>query len=228
MILFRSLCFTAVMIISGFLCSCGGLLIWLLAPSILVEVPKFWAKTCIIALRLICGIKLQIDGLKNLPRGACIIAAQHQSALDIFIWLSILPRPALVFKQELAKIPLFGNLLVPSGMISIDRAGGGTALRKMLTDCGKAAADGRQIVIFPEGTRAAPGVRLKLQPGIVAVAQTSRAPVLPATTNSGGHWASRALIKTPGIVNVTLFPALTPGLRRQEMLAQLEACFYEG
>lgn len=189
--------------------------------------PKLWGRFCIATLRLCCGVRLDVTGVENLPAGGCIIAAQHQSALDIFIWLAILPRPALVFKKELARIPVLGPMLEPAGMIPIDRAGGAGALRKLIADCNVALADNRQIVIFPEGTRNAPGTRGTLQPGIVALAKATAAAIIPAATDSGRRWASGAFRKTPGPVAIIIKPALIQKLNRQEITTALSKVFYE-
>ena len=215
------------MFASGIGFSLWGLLMLKISPERLQNVPKNWARFCLAALRLCCGININLKDKQCLPEGAFVVAAQHQSALDIFIWLAVLPRPALVFKQELAKIPLFGALLEPSGMIPVDREGAAPALRKMVTEARAALANGRQVVIFPEGTRVAPGARSPLHVGIVALARSTYAPVIPAATNSGLRWGARAFHKNPGPVDVKLFPALTPGLRREDLIAELTEDFYE-
>jgi 1-acyl-sn-glycerol-3-phosphate acyltransferase len=214
------------MILSGLCLSLAGFAVWKLAPTRLVSVPKLWAHICLGTLRLFCGIKITVTGREHLPPGAALIAAQHQSALDILIWLAVLPNPALVFKQELDRIPLFGTLLRPAGMIAVNRSGGANALRQMVADSKASLAAGRQIVIFPEGTRLPPGQRTELHPGVVAIAKAAAAPIIPATTNSGRRWPPRAFLKTPGPVTVTIHPALTPTLRREEVLTELGSMFY--
>ncbi len=214
------------MIVSGLMLSLWGTGLRVIAPQRLTRLAQFWARLCLAALRLCCGIDIRVAGLENLPAGGAIIAAQHQSALDILVWLVALPYPALVFKQELKKIPFFGPLLAPAGMIPVDRGGGSAALRKMLQDCRAAAAEGRQVVIFPEGTRVAPGARVALQPGIVALAKSAGVPVLPAVTDSGQCWGPRAFTKTPGTVRVTLLPALPAGLPREQLVAELTTLYY--
>ena len=179
------------------------------------------------ALRLFCGIDVRVDGREHLPEGGAIIAAQHQSTLDILIWLTELERPVFVFKRELRKLPFFGALLVPSGMIPVDRGGARQALRKMVADCAASAAAGHQIIIFPEGTRIAHGQRTRLRPGIAALAQATAAPVIPAATDSGLLWGPRAFGKTPGTAHVRFFAPLAPGLSQEEILAQLTTIFYE-
>jgi 1-acyl-sn-glycerol-3-phosphate acyltransferase len=215
------------MIGSGLVLSLWGTALRIVAPQRLTPLAQFWARLCLAALRLCCGIKIRVEGLENLPSGGAVIAAQHQSALDILVWLVVLPYPALVFKKELRKIPVFGPLLAPAGMIPVDRGGAAPALRKLLQDCRAAAAAGRQVVIFPEGTRVAPGARVELQPGIVALAKSAGVPVLPAATDSGACWQPRAFAKTPGTVHVRLLPPLPAGLARDAIITELAAVYYQ-
>ena len=222
----RSLAFNLVMFSAGLVLSLWGTAVRVAAPQRLTSVAQLWARICLAALRRCCGIEIRVEGLENLPSGGAIIAAQHQSALDILVWLVALPYPALVFKKELRKIPVFGPLLVPTGMIPVDRSGAAPALRKLLQDCRAAAAAGRQVVIFPEGTRVAPGARVELQPGIVALAKSAGVPVLPAITDSGYCWRPRAFAKTPGTVTMRLLPPLPAGLTRENIIAELTTVYY--
>jgi 1-acyl-sn-glycerol-3-phosphate acyltransferase len=192
----------------------------------ILRTAQRWARISLWALRVFCGITLDARGMELLPEGGCVIAAQHQSALDILLWISLVPRPAFVFKRELRRIPMFGWLLEPSGMIPVDRGGGGKALREMVENAQRAVAAGRQVIIFPEGTRVAPGMRGKLRHGITALAQGLEAPVLPATTDTGLRWGRRAFHKQPGEVHITLHPPLLTGLSQEEVLAALNQLYY--
>ena len=213
------------MIISGTILSLAGAVVLRTAPATLPIVPKIWTRFCVGALKLCCGIRLRVDGA--LPKGGAIIAAQHQSALDIFLWISVLDKPAMVYKQELAKIPIFGALLSPAGMIPVERGGGAAALRKLVADCTQAAAQGFQVVIFPEGTRTAPGQRASIRAGITALAAGTNAPIIPAATNSGNFWAPRAFRKYSGTAVLKIFPALSPTLSREDIVAELTEIYYE-
>jgi 1-acyl-sn-glycerol-3-phosphate acyltransferase len=186
-----------------------------------------WARISLAALRLICGVRIDVVGLEHLPRaGPALIAAQHQSAFDTLVWLTLLPRPAYVLKQELLRLPLFGKLLLPSGFIAVDRTGGAAALRKMVADCRTAVAAGRQIVIFPEGTRVPPGEQAVLQPGVVALAHALDLPVIPAATNSGLFWGRNAFNKQPGRLQIRIYSPLRVGARREEIMSALVGMFY--
>ena len=117
--------------------------------------------------------------------GAALIASHHQSAFDTLVWLTLVPRCCYVMKQELLRIPLFGPLLPLGGMIAVDREGGAKALRGLMREGARAVHEQRQIVIFPEGTRAEPGAVLPLQPGVAALAALTRLPVIPVVTRFG-------------------------------------------
>jgi 1-acyl-sn-glycerol-3-phosphate acyltransferase len=152
-----------------------------------------------------------------------VIAAKHQSAFDTVVWLHLLPDVAYVLKKELLSIPIYGWHVRKSEMIPVDRAGGGAALRTMLRGAQKALAEGRQVVIFPEGTRTAPGQRVPYQPGVVAIAAATAAPVIPVATDSGRVWGRRAFRKQPGVIRISVLEPLPHGLPRAQLLAALEA-----
>jgi 1-acyl-sn-glycerol-3-phosphate acyltransferase len=117
---------------------------------------------------------------------------------------------------------MFGPLIPLAGMIPIDRSGGAAALRTLLREADRAVAERRQIVIFPEGTRAEPGATLPLQPGIVALAARTRLPVFPVVTDSGSVWGRRAFSKRPGTIHIQVLDPIEPGLNRQEFMKRLE------
>lgn len=228
MIFLRSVLFNIVMFTSGALFSLYGLVLNRVAPGRLLPAAVLWARLVIAALRVICRIRLAVIGVENLPQmGAAVIAAQHQSAFDTLVWLTLLPRTAYVLKVELLKLPLMGKLLVPTGFIPVDRSGGARSLRQLVVDCRKAARLDKQIVIFPEGTRVAPGERGELLPGVVAVAHSLNLPVIPAATDSGLFWGKKAFTKRPGVLTVRVFPPLPLDATRAEILARLVTCFYE-
>ncbi|WP_424810458.1 lysophospholipid acyltransferase family protein [Roseococcus sp. YIM B11640] len=173
-------------------------------------------------LKLICGIDIRVEGQEYLPRqGAALIAAKHQSALDTIVWFGLLPDVAYVMKRELFRIPIYGWFARRAEMIGVDRSGGAQAMRALMRDGKRAVEEGRQIVIFPEGTRTSPGQQVRYQPGIVALAAATKLPVIPVATNSGLFWSRRAFTKRPGTVIVRVLPPLTE--QRDELLTRLEA-----
>ena len=198
----------------------------LLAPrSALMWLLRRWAWLVVWLLRVICGIRFRLTGAEHLPPAGApaLIAAKHQSAFDTIIWLGLLPDAAYVLKRELLRIPAYGWLALHAGMIAVDRAAAGSAMRHLVRAGRAAAAAGRQIVIFPEGTRVAPGERMAYQPGIVALATTTGLPVIPAAIDSGLLWGRRAFRKRPGVITLAILPPLPKGLRREALMARLEA-----
>jgi len=185
---------------------------------------RFWARIALGGLAPICGIRLEVSGLHFLPeQGPALLASQHQSVFDTLIWMILLRRPCYVMKQELTRIPLFGPMLVPAGMIPVDRAAGATALRRLVLDTEAAREAGRQIVIFPEGTRVPPGMHVPLQPGIAAIAVRLGLPVLPVATDSGLCWTRDRLGKRAGTIHLAIGPAIAPATPRPAMLGAIEA-----
>jgi 1-acyl-sn-glycerol-3-phosphate acyltransferase len=191
---------------------------WLLPPL------RLWAGLVIGMLRLLCGIRLRVTGREHLPADGrpALLAAKHQSAFDTVVWLWLLPDTAYVLKRELLNIPVWGWLARGSGMIAVDRMAGASAMRHLLRVGKAAAAENRQMVIFPEGTRVPPGERRPYQPGVAALAAATGLPVIPVATDSGLRWGRRAFHKRPGIITVAVLPPLPPGLKRDVLLRRLE------
>jgi 1-acyl-sn-glycerol-3-phosphate acyltransferase len=225
MTLIRSAIFNAAFFTVTALISFLALPLLAAPPAGMRAVARFWARCVLGLLRGICGVRVELRGREHLPAGACVVAAKHQSAFDTVVWLALLPDVAYVLKKELLAIPGYGWHLRKTGMIPVDRAGGGAALRSMLRAAQAALAEGRQVVIFPEGTRTAPGTRVPYLPGVVAVAGAGSAvgaPVLPVATDSGRIWGRRAFTKHPGVIRISILPPLPPGLPRAALLGALE------
>jgi len=197
-----------------------GVLVRWFAPRHALWVAQSWAGLVLAGAAAICRIRIEVIGREHLPtQGAALIASQHQSAFDTLIWLRLVPRVAYVFKAELARIPLFGSLLVPAGQIPVDRGASFSAVRSLLRGADRAKADGRQIVIFPEGTRVAPGIEAELRPGIAALAARTGLPVIPVATDSGQRWGRRAFRKTPGVIHIVVGLPIPAGLSQTVLIA---------
>ncbi len=194
----------------------------LLAPDRVLDVARLWARVMLWGLRTICGIRLRVSGLRRVGTGAALIASRHQSAFDTFVWLTLVPRACYVLKRELLRIPLFGPLLPLAGMIAVDRLGGAGAIRALLRDAERAVREKRQIVIFPEGTRAAPGTILPLQPGVAALAARTGLPVIPVVTDSGCCWGRRAFHKHAGTIHVRILEPIAGESDRDRLMQRLE------
>jgi 1-acyl-sn-glycerol-3-phosphate acyltransferase len=192
------------------------------APRQVLAVAMLWARCLVAAVRIICGIRLQVSGLEHIADGAALIASRHQSAFDTFVWLTLLPRCCYVFKDDLLRIPLFGPLISAAGMIAVDRDGGGAAIRGLLRGADRAVREQRQIVIFPEGTRSEPGSPGALQPGIVALASRTGLPVVPVSTDSGYFWGRRAFRKQKGTIRIVIGQPIPPQTGRKALMRALE------
>lgn len=228
MTLLRSALFNIFFFVVTFLITLGlATPVRLLAPGRVMDVARLWARTMLWGLRIICGIRLQVTGLRHVGTGAALIASRHQSAFDTFVWLTLVPRCCYVLKRELLRIPLFGPLMPLAGMIAVDREGGAAAMRGLMREGARALREERQIVIFPEGTRAGPGAMLPLQPGVAALAARTHLPVVPVVTDSGLCWGRRAFQKRAGIIHIRILPPLSAALRRDQLMRCLRAALGE-
>jgi 1-acyl-sn-glycerol-3-phosphate acyltransferase len=229
LIVLRSTLFNLFFFVVSFCMTVAATVVRLFDPDRVMPHAKAWARVMLWGLRTICNIKVEVVGLEHVPPGAALIASAHQSAFDTFVWLALLPRCCYVFKHELLAIPLFGRLITAVGMIPVDRSAGPSALRSLLQEGMRAQREDRQIVIFPEGTRAPLGASLPLQPGVAALATRTGLAVIPVATNSGHCWGRRAFHKYPGTIRIIVRPALPAGLPRGVLLDRLaEALRFDG
>ncbi len=196
----------------------------LLAPRRWVmRFGRVWSRCVLALLRVIVGLDGEIRGIEHIPSGPSIIAMKHQSAWDTLVLPVILDDFAVVLKRELLFVPFYGWYAARAGSIAIDRRGGAGALRHMVRAARRAAAAGRPVVIFPEGTRTAPGHRLTYQPGVAALYQALALPVVPATVNSGLFWGRRSFVKRPGRITLAFLEPIPPGLPRRQLMSELES-----
>jgi 1-acyl-sn-glycerol-3-phosphate acyltransferase len=183
---------------------------------------RFWSASVLALLRAIVGLDHQIRGLDQIPREGCIIAMKHQSAWDTLILPVVLSDPAPVIKRELLLVPIYGWFAARAGSVPIDRKAGAGAVRRMIAAARPIAAARRPIVIFPEGTRVAPGERRPYQPGVAALYQALALPVVPAAVNSGLYWGRRSFVKRPGRIVLEFLEPIPPGEPRARLMAELE------
>ena len=183
---------------------------------------QHWIAGILWLLEHVVGITYELRGAENVPAGPAIVASKHQSAWDTMMFHRFVRSPAYVVKKELMRIPLYGTYTRMSGSIVVDRKGGARALKDLVRNCRAALEADRQIVIFPEGTRTAPGVRQPYQPGVAALYHQLGVAVVPVALNSGLYWGRRSFVKRPGRILVEFLPAIPPGLGRKQFLARLE------
>jgi 1-acyl-sn-glycerol-3-phosphate acyltransferase len=181
-----------------------------------------WVRGALLLLRATVGLGHQVRGAEHRVTGPAIYAAKHQSAWDTLVFPLLLDKPAYVLKRELIRVPLFGSYLKQCGMIPVDREGGGSALKQLLRAARIAVAQGRSILIYPEGTRMSPGERRPYHPGVAALYGDLGVPVVPVALNSGLFWGRRAFHKKPGTITIEFLPPIAPGLPRREFMRELQ------
>ena len=188
----------------------------------MVGAGRLWQRGTQRLLAALAGLTYEVRGRERIPATPAVFAFKHQSAWETLVLHLVLRDPAITLKRELTQIPLFGWYLTHAGMIRIDRAGGGRALRTLVEDSRAALARGSEIVIFPEGTRAAVGGRNPYHPGVAALYLQLKCPVVPVAVNSGLFWPRRSFIKQPGRIVLEFLPPIAPGLERKRFMAELE------
>ena len=205
--------------------------LFLVFGSWLLLAPRSWAMAglrthaivSVWLLRVIAGTKLEVRGRDRLPKGACLVVSKHQSAWDTFGLVPLFPDPAIVLKDELKWIPFYGWFCVKFEHILVRRDKAAKALKTMIADAQQRAGEGREIVIFPEGTRQAPGAPPDYKPGYVALYEALGLPCVPLALNSGLFWPRRSLIRHPGTIVVEFLEPIPPGLPRKAFREELEA-----
>ena len=204
--------------------------LFLIFGSWLLWGPRRWAMAGLAAhgrvtvwlMRVICGTKMEVRGHGKLLAGPVIVAAKHEAAWDTFALIPLMRDPALVMKAELLSIPLYGAFCRKFELIPIQRELGPAALRQMAREARARAAEGREILIFPEGTRKAPGSPPDYKPGIAFLYHDLKLPVCPLALNSGAFWPRHTFLRYPGTIVAEFLDPIPPGLPRQEFLQRLE------
>lgn len=194
----------------------------LLGPRVwILRALDFWSRGVIGLLR-ICDIRVEVRGLEHVPKGKALVAPKHQCMFDVFAQFAWLPDSCFVLKKELMWIPFFGWYAQKARMIVVDREAQAAALKKLVRDTEDRLKEDRQLVIFPEGTRGAPGVRGSYKPGIAALYRELNLPVHPVATNSGVHWPKHGFLRKPGVIIFEYLEPIPPGLKRAEFMRTLE------
>ncbi len=226
MVIIRSLAYLLVMGVSVSLYTIPlGLFGWAMPVAWLGALGAQWARINLFALRVLCGLDYRITGAEHLTGPNTLCLSKHQSAWETIAFLAILPRPQTwVVKQELLRVPVFGWSLAQFKPIAIDRSAGRKAARQLLEQGAAALADGRWIVVFPEGTRVPAGERGRYGMGGALLAERAGRPVIPIAHNAGVFWARRDLRKYPGTIDVVIGPPIeTRGRKGSEINRDLEA-----
>ncbi len=170
--------------------------------------------------RILVGLKSEIRG--EVPQGAVIIAAKHQSFFDIILLCSALPRPKFIMKRELIWAPILGQYALRIGCIPVNRGKRGAAIAKLKEDAAKAALNPGQLVIYPQGTRTAPGAKLPYKVGAGLLYAQFQQPCIPVATNVGLFWPKHGILRKPGTAVVAFLPAVPPGRSVGEFMRGIE------
>ena len=198
-------------------------------PALLLErrlaarVPVWFAGVQLFLLDVVAGLKLEVRGRNNLPDGPALIAVKHQSALETYALVRLFPDACFVIKQEIVHLPVVGWFVSAMDCLAIDRSAGLAALRRILGHAATVTSEGRCMVIFPEGTRTAPGERVAYQRGVAGLYAALGVPVVPVALNSGVFWPRRQIRKTPGRAVMAFLEAIPPALPRARFMEELES-----
>ncbi len=194
---------------------------FLMPPRAFMVVAKAWSRSSVRLMGVICNTRVEYRGLEKIPYGPLIVASKHQSMWETFALLQFFDAPLFIYKRELAWIPFFGWYLMKSKMIGIDRAAGGRALLEMTRRAGAEVRRGRQLIIFPEGTRSAVDARPNYKTGIAQIYVDCGVACLPVALNSGLFWPRRTFMRYPGTLVVEFLDPLPPGLKRREFIERI-------
>jgi 1-acyl-sn-glycerol-3-phosphate acyltransferase len=188
--------------------------------KLILNAGRLWARVTLITLKFICGITSNVVGIGNIPKVPFIVAAKHQSAWETIFFLILFENPVFIIKRELTKIPIYGWYLEKMSMISIDRSSGINSLKQIKAGVEDAIKNNRTIIIFPEGTRVAPGKKIKLKSGIKFLSESfPNVPIVPVALNSGLYWVNKSLVKKSGTITVEIFPQFN---YKENFLSELE------
>jgi 1-acyl-sn-glycerol-3-phosphate acyltransferase len=223
MIFIRSIAFNILFYANTTVLAFLGLPTLLMGRGAVQGLARLWARNSLWLLDKICGTKVEFRGHENLPKGACIIAAKHQSALETFALTTQMADFTFVLKLELTRIPIFGWYLQRADQIAIDRARRGQALADLTRQVQEAIDHGRQVFIFPEGTRKAAGAPPDYKSGVAHLCAATGATCMPVALNSGLFWPPHGLLRRRGRVIIEFLPAIAADPDKQHFMRRLES-----
>lgn len=223
MIFLRSLVFNVLFYLT--------LVVWLIVAvptfvmprAAILGVAKAWGRWNVWLMHAVCGTRVQFLGIERIPQGPLIVASKHQSMWETFALLRFIDQPIFILKRELNWIPFFGWYLMKAGMIGIDRKAGVRSLKILARMTQEQMHRGRQLVIFPEGTRRPVGAPPAYKSGVALIYAEGDVPCMPVALNSGLCWPRRTFLRYPGTITVEFLDSLPPGLKRNEFMTCLEA-----
>lgn len=220
MLFIRSLIFSLYMLVSTIIVGTAAVLLMPLPYMVRYRLINFYAKSIVQVLRVVCGIRYQVEGQENITHPA-IIFCKHQSTWETYILQIIFPPISFIFKSELLWIPFFGWGLAAMKPISIDRGSGKKAVKQLVRGGTRRLQEHLSVVVFPEGTRTAPTGPGRYRVGGAVLAAESGYPVVPVAHNAGECWRRKGFIKKPGLITVRIGPAIdSKGKSPDQILAQ--------
>lgn len=190
-----------------------------------IDSGQLFAKIVLFGLRYLCGISYKIEG--EIPSYPCVIASKHQSALECLIFLEIFPRACFILKKELLRIPIFGSYLKALKMIIINRSNSTESIRQINEGAQNAIEANRTVIIFPEGTRVKVSDKTKCKSGIIFIAKSVIAPIVPVWLNSGKFWGKNSFIKYPGEVIIRFLDPIPKQVESRQVANYLNQLFDE-
>ncbi|MGJ8618681.1 MAG: lysophospholipid acyltransferase family protein [Sulfitobacter sp.] len=181
---------------------------------------KGYSRWCMWTARWLIGLRCEVRG--NVPEGEVLVAAKHQSFLDIMMIFTALPRAKFIMKKEILYTPVIGQYAKRMNMVAVDRGKRGKAISKMLDDVKSGRIEGGQLVIYSQGTRVAPGIKAPYKAGTAALYEQMAQPCVPVATNAGYFWPRRGLYRRPGVAVVEFLDPIAPGLTKEAFMKELE------
>ena len=219
----RSLLFVAWLYLSMAIFAVGLSPALILPHRYAMGVIRAWARFVLFGLRWIAGVRVEFRGLEHRPVGPAFVAAKHQGMLDVIVPFLMLDDPCIVMKKELAILPFFGWFALKTKMIVVDREAAAKALKDMVRQARERLGEGRQIVIFPEGTRAEVGAVPDYKPGVAAIYRDLAMPCTPMATNAGLYWPAHGFRRIPGVAVYEFLTPIPAELKRGPFMAELES-----
>lgn len=220
MVFVRSLIFAIFQAVLTVIFSIIALLTFALPPHTRYQIITTWSRLVVWLVTHLCGVKYRVIGREHLPATPSVILSKHQSAWETLAFQGIFPPQVWVLKRELLRIPFFGWGLAMLSPIAIDRGNARRALEQLVTQGRQRFAQGFWVVIFPEGTRVAPGRRGEYRVGGAWLATRTGVPVVPVAHNAGTVWGKRAFLKYPGTITVSIGRAIDSNGRKADQLMQ--------
>jgi 1-acyl-sn-glycerol-3-phosphate acyltransferase len=222
-VLLRSLLYNFAFYVNLVVLLVVALLALLLPRRVMLKMATLWGVISVWLLRVICGTRVEYRGLEKLPKGPLLVAAKHQSTWETFALLWLFDDYTFIVKRELEWIPLFGWCMAKARMVPVDRGGGASALSAMTQRAAMEVRTGRQLVIFPEGTRRPAGAPPRYKFGVAHLYAEIGVPCVPVALNSGLFWPRRRFLRYPGTIVVEFLDPIAPGLDKDTFFKRVQS-----